>query len=900
MIWAWGAVVRALRKAVEHAMPVVLALVLAALPVGRAGAQQTAPATGGVLLPSSGYGPVTEVTTSPQPTAASTAPGSAPATPGGAYTSPRPRPAGTPGATYETYSTQRYSPATTRPARIILPSGAILEPLPTATETTTPGAGAPAPSAPPEGDGATATGPGEGSPAEGIEGGVVERVRVSGNQRIERATVESYLLLREGDRFDPLRMDRSLKELFATGLFSDVEVRREGNELVVEVEENPVINRLVFEGNSKIEDDKLQEEIDLRPRVVYTRTKVQNAVRRISTLYQRSGRFAARVEPKIIRLDQNRVDLVFEIDEGEVTGIKKINFIGNTEFSDFRLKGVIATKETAWWRILSSNDTYDPDRLAFDRDALRRFYLNNGYADFSVISAVAELAPDKSGFFVTFTVEEGKQYTIGRVEVNSQIEEIDRDLIQNEILVQPGEIYDGEEVEKSVDEITDRVGELGYAFVDIRPRTLRDRENREVHVVFQIAEAPRVFIERINIVGNTRTLDRVIRREFRLVEGDAFNTAKLQRTETRIDNLGFFEEVELRNRPGSRPDLTVIEVEVKEQPTGEFSLGAGFSSGSGALGQIGIRERNFLGRGQDVRANFTISQRNSAIDVGFTEPYFLDRDVSAGFDLFLTQQDFDDESSFEQNSVGLTLRLAYNLSERIRHGLNYTLRRDDIEGTEIFLSPIIRGQEGERSTSSISHFISYDTRDSRQNTTRGWFATLSNTLAGLGGGERFIRSEIRGGYYYPFDQDWIGLIRASAGNVFGFGGRTVRITNRFFVGGDNLRGFEPAGIGPRDLLFDDALGGNQSFTGTLQLEFPTPVPDELGVKGRIFSDFGLLTEIDEIDPNIVDAGSLRASAGIGVSWDSPFGPISVDLGRAILKEDHDELETFRVSFGTRF
>lgn len=867
---------------------------LALLALGLAAA---APASGqGYLSPSSAYGsyggadgggPAAHPAAYPAPYPSSSPAQPYPATPSGAY---GPAPASAPSGAYPgAYPGSVPSAA--------YPSGAYA----------TPSSPAPLSGAPDAPDAHTAAPETPAAPAPAAAGPVapadaVRDIRVVGNQRIEAATVESYLLLKRGDPFDTVRMDRSLKDLFATGLFSNVLVRRDGTTLVVEVEENPVINQLVFEGNSKLDDDKLGQEIDLRPRVVFTRTKVQNAVRRILELYQRSGRFGARVEPKIVRLPQNRVDLIFEIDEGDVTGIKKINFVGNTKFSDFRLSNVIATKQTAWWRFLSSSDTYDPDRLAFDRDALRRFYLQNGYADFTVISAVAEMAPDRSGFYITFTVEEGERYKIGSITINSEIKRLTEEQLRPLLTIREGDWYDGEEVEFSIDNFSEKTGELGYAFVDIRPRTQRDRENRKVNITFQVSEAPRVYIERINIVGNTRTLDRVVRREFRVVEGDAFNQNRLDRTETRVKNLGFFEDVKLKVTQGSRPDLAVVDLSVKEQATGEFSLGAGFSSSNGALGTVGVRERNFRGRGQDLRANVTIAQRVSSIDLGFTEPYFLNRDVAAGVDLFRIDQDNEDESSFTQKSLGMSIRFGYNLAERLRHTWSYTLRTDDIDIDEnvFFVSPLIRDQEGKRSTSAIAHALGYDTRDDRFDPTKGWFASLSNSVAGLGGGERYVRSELRGGYWYPIEKDWVASVSARAGYVFGFKGRNVRINNRFFLGGDSLRGFENAGVGPRDLIFDDSLGGNQVYNGTVELRMPTPLPEELGITARIFSDVGLLKGLDETAVGVVDTGTIRATAGFGLTWKSPFGPVRVDFGRPIKKEDFDDEELVRISFGTRF
>ncbi|MFB3117577.1 MAG: outer membrane protein assembly factor BamA, partial [Myxococcota bacterium] len=425
----------------------------------------------------------------------------------------------------------------------------------------------------------------------------VEQIRVEGAQRIEAETVRSYMPFRRGDAIDAAALDKALKSLFATGLFADVTLRQEGRAVVVRVVENPIINRLAFEGNARISDEILRDEVQLRERVVYTRSRVQSDVQRIIDLYRRSGRFAARVEPKVIQLGQNRVDLVFEVEEGKLTEIRKVAFIGNKRFSDSELSGIVQTQESAWYRFFLATDTYDPDRLTFDRELLRRHYLANGYADFRVVSAVAELTPNREGFFITFTVEEGERYKFGKIDVATALRDLNPDQLRQHLEVAAGDWYDADAVEKSVGNLADAAGSFGYAFVDVRPRVRRDRDTRSIDITFNIREGPRVFVERINITGNVRTEGEVLRREFQLIEGDAFNTAKLRRSRKRIRNLGFFEKVDINNVPGSAPDKTVINIAVREKSTGEISFGAGFSSTSGVLGDISVRERNLVGKG---------------------------------------------------------------------------------------------------------------------------------------------------------------------------------------------------------------------------------------------------------------------------------------------------------------
>lgn len=730
-------------------------------------------------------------------------------------------------------------------------------------------------------------------------GGIVKEIRIEGSQRIEPATVRSYVTVKLGGPFDPAQMDESLKSLFATGLFADVSLRREGDTLVVKVIENPIINRVAFEGNSKIDDKQLLEEIQLKPRTVYTRTKVQQDVKRILEVYRRSGRFAATAEPKVITQSENRVDLVYEIHEGEKTKVTRISFIGNHLFSDGRLREVIQTTESAWWRILTSNDTYDPDRVTFDRELLRKFYLANGYADFRVVSAVAELAPDNSGFYITFTVEEGERYKFGKIAVESSVKEIDAKKLQALVTVAEGDWYNADEVENTIKKISNELGNLGYAFVDVRPRVKRDKAKKTIDIAFDVQEGPRVYVERINIKGNTRTLDKVVRREMQLGEGDAFSTAKIEESRRRLKNLGFFENADISNTPGTAPDTTIVNVEVKEQPTGEVSVGAGYSTTEGAIGDFGIREKNFLGRGQDLAARFSISFRTQQIDASFTDPYFLDSNILAGIDLFNIRRDFSSESSFRQVSTGGTLRAGYQVIGNLRQSWHYTLREDTVDNVSDSASTFIKDQAGSALTSAVGQELTYDVRDNRFDPTSGYFLRLSNDLAGLGGNVRYMRSRVSGAYYYPIVDQWIASVAGEAGYINELG-KHVRIVDRFFLGGDSLRGFATSGVGPRDSITGDALGGLRYYTGTAELSFPLGLPKEFGIVGKLFGEAGTLTKVDETGSNVVDSGDIRASFGFGIAWRSPFGPIRVDLAKAIKKDSIDRTEIFRFSFGTRF
>ena len=728
---------------------------------------------------------------------------------------------------------------------------------------------------------------------------MIESVLVEGNERIEAETVRSYMAIGPGDAYDSGAVNDSLKRLFDTGLFADVAIRRDGNALVVRVVENPIINRVAFEGNDAIGDDELGAEIQLQPRVVYTRPRVQSDLQRLTEIYRRSGRFAVSVEPKVIQLPQNRVDLVFEIDEGPVTEVEVINFVGNTRFSDSALRDEIQTVENAWYRFATSADTYDPDRLTFDRELLRRFYLSNGYVDFRVISAVAELMPDRSGFIVTFSLEEGERYRVSAIDIRSQLRDLAPEDLRPVVEMEEGDWYDADEVEDTLVALTEAVGSRGYAFVDVSPRVEPNREARTVDVTFDIDEGPRVYVERIEITGNTRTLDEVIRREFRLAEGDAYNTALIRRSRQRIMNLGFFSQVDIEASEGSAPDRTILTVDVSEVPTGELSFGAGVSSAEGVLGDISIRERNLLGKGQELRLGLTVSESRQEIDLSFTEPYFLDRDVAAGFDIFSRTVDLQDQSSFDRETVGFTTRASYPLAERLRHTVSYSLRNDEVSDVSDTPSRFIREQEGETTTSAIAHRLEYDLRDSRIDPTDGYYVRFGQEFAGVGGDASFLKHTLTFGNFYSVADGWVLAALARAGHVLGIDD-DVRIVDRFFLGGRRLRGFEPSGVGPRDSETGDALGGNMFYSLTGELGFPLGLPDELNLRGAVFTDVGTLTTIDDSGPELLDESAPRLSIGAGINFRSPLGPIRLDFARALIKEDFDQTESFRFSFGTRF
>jgi len=731
----------------------------------------------------------------------------------------------------------------------------------------------------------------------------IQQIVIDGNQRIEPETIRSYLTVTEGDGFDSVRIDKSLKALFATGLFADVAIHREGGNLLVHVVENPVINRVAFEGNKHLDTDKLQAEIQLRSRTVYNRPKVQSDVQRLLDLYRRNGRFAATVDPKIIKLDSNRVDLVFEINEGTPTYVMRIDFVGNSKFADADLKDVIQSKEERWYRFLSNDDSYDPDRVNYDREQLRKFYLKNGYADFRVVSAVAQLTPDRRRFFVTFTVEEGERYHVGKVDLASSLPDIKIDELKTHITVRQGDWYDASEVEKTIQALTDAVGNKGYAFVDIKPRLDRDTKNHIVGITFDIEEGRRVIVERIDIEGNVRTLDKVIRRQMALVEGDAFNSAKMRRSEKRIKDLDFFKKATVTNvESDTAPDRTVVKVNVEEKSTGSLSLGAGWSSLYGPLAQIGAKERNILGTGKEASLDTTVAFSETSINFGYTDPYFLDRHLIAGIDLFVVNTKLQQIESYQTDTDGGDIRLGYYYNDYLRHDFTYTASMIDIHDVQPGAGPFIVAQQGATFISQIGHNLTYDRRDSKIDPTTGYYVKFGNDLAGLGGAPKFVRTTTSAGQYFTFGDDYVLGMFAGAGYIAGYDGKTIPISQRIFLGGASLRGFRDDGVTPVDSHFQSPLGAVWDSTESVEITFPLGLPKEIDIRSKLFTDVGFVGPTDPSVPSnrVLSSMMPRVGIGTGLVWESPLGPVNIDLGYPILRQSYDKMEIFRFNFGTRF
>lgn len=735
--------------------------------------------------------------------------------------------------------------------------------------------------------------------------GVVRAITVKGNRRVEPETVKSYLKFGVGDQYSSYNVDESLQSLFGTGLFSDVSIDMNGSTVIVIVEENPVINQVAFEGNKEVDDASIAAEVQSKTRAIYTRARVQSDIQRILDLYQVRGIFTAKVEAKIIKLPHNRVNLVYEIVEGDATKVKSINFIGNEAFSDGQLKDVITTGESGLLSFFKSNDIYDPDRLNVDRELVRRYYLSNGYADARVLNAVADIDADGEAFFITFTLDEGALYTVGNVDIETTVAAIDVNSLGSDVLTKPGSVYNAKKIDETIEALTLAVSAQGYAFAQVRPRIDRDPIGRTIGITYVIEEGPRVYIERINVYGNTRTKDYVIRREFNLVEGDAYNRLLVNNARKRLQGLGFFDKVNIATEPGSTHDRIVLNVSVVEKNTGELSFGAGYSTSEGVIGDVSITERNLLGNGQFLRLSVGGSFERQQVDLSFTEPRFLDMNLAAGFDLFHKEIDRTDESHFKNRKTGGSLRLGFPVAEDITGAVRYTFVRDDIFEVTNGASLAIRDQEGVANISSVGYSLTYDTRNHPRSPNRGLYASVSQDFAGVGGDVNYLRTvgEVRA--YYPLWNKVTLVGRVIGGYIVGTGGDDVRLNDLFYKGGETVRGFKNGGLGPRDKSTGDALGGKVFYAGTVEARFPIPyVTESTGISAAIFADAGSVHDIDlpaGVSANTIsDDDKIRASVGGSILWDSPMGPIRADMSYVLEKADFDEEEVFRFGASTKF
>ncbi|WP_316175326.1 MULTISPECIES: outer membrane protein assembly factor BamA [unclassified Bradyrhizobium] len=811
----------------------------------------------------------------------------------------------------------------------------------------------------------------------------VNSIEVVGNRRVEVETIRSYFKPGPGGTLDAGRIDDGLKALIETGLFQDVQINRQGGRIVVTVVENPVIGRVAFEGNKKIKDEQLSAEVQSKPRGTFSRPMVQSDASRIAEIYRRSGRYDVHVTPEIIEQPNNRVDLIFTIEEGPKTGVKAVEFVGNNAFSSYRLKDVIKTHETNILSFLGGNDVYDPDRVEADRDLIRRFYLKHGYADVQVVAALTEYDPEKKGFLVTFKIEEGQQYRVASVDFQSSISTLDPNSLRSFSRVNVGSLYNVENVEKSVEEMQIEASRRGYAFAVVRPRGDRNFEAHTVSVVFAIDEGPRTYIERINIRGNTRTRDYVIRREFDISEGDAYNRALVDRAERRLKNLDFFKSVKITTEPGSSSDRVILVVDLEEKSTGDFSVSGGYSTTDGALAEVSISERNLLGRGLFAKASVTYGQFARGYSLSFVEPYLLDYRVALGLDFYQRQQLANNFISYGTKTLGFSPRLGFQLREDLSLQLRYSIYQQEItlpatlancnnvqflpggapnpafnptpafanlngislagsNGLGCFLdgeaSLPVRKElaNGRTLTSALGYTLSYNTLDNNKNPTDGLLVDFKQDFAGVGGDVSYLKTALDAKYFTPLVSDIVGIVHLQGGILNKIGNNDLRMLDHFQMGPNLVRGFAPNGIGPRDINpfgTQDAIGGTKYWGASLELQMPFWfLPKEVGLKGAVYADAGGLwgyqgpTTWDVTKENIVtncirptqatgtvpanpgtctglvfdDQNTVRSSVGVGLVWQSPFGPLRFDYAVPLTKGKFDRVQEFRFGGGTTF
>jgi len=775
----------------------------------------------------------------------------------------------------------------------------------------------------------------------------VNSIEVQGNRRVEAGTIRAYFHAGPGGRLGPAEIDEGLKGLYATGLFSDVHIEHPGGRLLVVVTENPVINQVAFEGNKKAKDDQLKTEVQSKPRGTLSKPTVQADVQRIIEIYHRSGRFDVTVTPQIIELPNNRVNLVFDIREGEKTGVKDIRFVGAHAYSSSRLKNVIKTSVSNWLSFLQTTDIYDPDRVEADRDLLRRFYLQHGYADVRILSAIGEYDPAAKGFVVTFTIDEGAQYKVGTIDVVSNVRAIDPSVVRSQLKLSAGNIYNADLVQKSVEAMTIEASRRGYAFANVRPRGDRNVQTHTINLSFIVEEGARAYIERINIRGNVRTRDYVIRREFDIGEGDAYNRALVDRAERRLKNLGFFKNVKITNEPGSAPDRVVVNVDVEEQPTGQFSIAGGYSTADGFISEVSISDRNLMGRGQFAKASVSYGQYSRGVELNFVEPYLLGYRMAGGVDLYWRQNLANNYLSYGTKTAGTNLRLGFGLTEELSFAPRYSIYRQEISLIDQYnnckdstTKPVVPGNscysDGEASlpvrmelangavtVSMVGYTLAYNTLDNVKNPTSGLYAELKQDLAGVGGDVNFLRTQGEARNYYEIFPDVISVLKVTGGHIAGWGGKDLRMLDHFQMGPNLVRGFAPSGIGPRDMTngtFNDALGGTMFWGASLEAQTPLYfLPKEIGIKLATFVDAGSLWSYkgpttwnvtgETVQVGLDKFGDIRSAAGIGLLWDSPLGPLRFDFAYPLTKycetglggnQVCDKTQIFRFSGGTRF
>ncbi len=741
-----------------------------------------------------------------------------------------------------------------------------------------------------------------------------KNVEVRGNERIDKNVIIAYLdfatLMRSNVRSAAIQkmIDEALEKMHKSELFLESNISLQNDKIVIEVKENPIVLEIKFEGNKKIETENLQQELSLKKRGIFTKSKLQSDIKRINDIYLKSGRFLTVVTPKIVQKDQNRVEIVFDVKEGKKAVVSEIYLVGNNNFSDADLLNEISTKTYKWYKFLSSADSYDSDRIEFDKERLRRFYGARGYADFTTLSAVAQISPTKDKFFVNFLLEEGIKYNLGEIEIVNRIEKLDTAILKKAVLIKKGKLYNADLIEKTVDKMVEILSEHSYAFANVEPVLKRNKEKKIIDIDFTIEQTPKIYINQIKITGNTRTMDEVIRRELRVKEGDAYNLNKVNRSKQRIQNLGFFDKVEFKTSRINNSNKVDLIIEVKEKKTGELNLSLGYSTVNQLTIGAGVKESNLFGTGQELGVNIQKSTFSLNNDINYTKPYFMGRSIDVGFDLFDYYLSKRNTLVYDQKSTGATFRGDYSITEYLKHQIRYSWREESVENIDAGASTSIKSIAGSYVNSTIGQTFLYDKRNNRMDPRDGYYVSITQDYTGVGGDIKTLKHEGSAGYYIPtFNEDFVLKFLLKGGAIEGVG-QDVRSNYGFFLGGNNFRGFQYAGLGPRTVINNSAVGGNvvggkKYYVGTAEFRFPLGLPKELGIYGILFSDNGTVKGVDQITRNnaqIADSGSMRSSYGFSLAWSSPLGPLRLDFSRVAKKEEYDQTQNFRFNFGTSF
>ena len=746
-------------------------------------------------------------------------------------------------------------------------------------------------------------------------------ISVSGNVRVEAQTIKDYIGIKPGQAYSASDIDEAIKRLYSTGLFSDVSIRQNGGTLSISVVENNVINQVIFKGNKKIKDVNLANRTQLKGGGSLDANVMEQDAEVIREAYRNIGRNDVVVTPTTVDLGEGRVNVVYEIAEGDRTKIASINFVGNNAYGDRRLAEVLSTKKSNLLSFFSRNDIYDEERIKADEEALRRFYFNHGYADFQVVSSVAELDEATNKYTITVTVDEGERYKFGDITIESTVEGITSEDLSSSVETRQGKTYSAKDVEDTLIGLSEKVANKGYAFAEVTPRGDRDFANRTINIVYTVDQGQRAYVERIEVRGNDKTRDYVIRREFDLSEGDAFNQVAIQKAKRRLEKLGYFERVEISTAPGAEPDQVVLVVDVVEKSTGEFSVGAGYSSGGenqGANLEVGVTERNFLGRGQYLKVSAGGSADSRTYNLSFTEPYFLGYRVAAGFDIFKNTNNYntDSASAYDVERTGATVRFGLPITDQLSAQIAYNFVSEDYvrgEGNTSGLPNYI--PEGNWIKSSLSYTLTFDTIDDKNNPHAGIFARFSQEVAGIGGDAQWLKTTAKATYYHTLSEEMniVGVLVGGGGHIMPFDSKDaaenaagIRVGDLFKANSDIVRGFDFNGFGPK--IGTDYIGGTTYFNASAEVQFPLPaVPDSIGLKGAFFADIGTLygaaftgAGTAPFVPVTNDGMAWRASIGASLLWASPFGPLRVDYALPVMKEPGDQIQNFNFGISTKF